>query len=581
MATRKVFRQFWRPVSKLCTGELTTTPIRRTIQTSAKHAHPFSGKEHIRHPPKRNGQILALTSGGVLTILLGSQVAYSSHDKNVPEPPPSHETTVNPQPHTEPEPQTELKEGVQYYRLDEIRSHDGASARPWVTRGTSVYDITDWIPAHPGGEVILRACGGSLDPYWDIFSIHKRKDVYEILEEYKIGEISPHDLVDGKLPAATVPDPFVADPDRDPRLLTLTARPRNAETPPDGLSPFLTPTPLFYVRNHMWVPPPDDNDHSLTITLPSGDEKTYTLEDLKSRFPTHTVTATLQCSGNRRADMTRAVPDKGTNGLQWEVGAISCAEWTGVKLRDVLADAGLDLASPGPDAKHAQFEGAEAYGASIPLSKVLDSQGDVLLAFGMNGAALPADHGFPLRVIVPGNVAARSVKWLKKITVSDEESTTQWQRRDYKCFGPNVAKPDWSKAPSIQEMPVTSAITRIERPEAGGKVNVEGYAYSGGGREIVRVDVSIDHGKTWAQAELMGDEGKGSKSWWWKRWRFVIPDEGDKGGEVLVKATDESYNTQPEDYRGIWNQRGNLSCAWHGVHVGPGEAANAVKAAEK
>ena len=151
----------------------------------------------------------------------------------------------------------------------------------------------------------------------------------------------------------------------------------------------------------------------------------------------------------------------------------------------------------------------------------------------------PADHGFPLRVIVPGNVAARSVKWLKKITVSDEESTTQWQRRDYKCFGPNVAKPDWSKAPSIQEMPVTSAITRIERPEAGGKVNVEGYAYSGGGREIVRVDVSIDHGKTWAQAELMGDEGKGSKSWWWKRWRFVIPDEGDKGGEVLVKATDE------------------------------------------
>jgi sulfite oxidase len=87
------------------------------------------------------------------------------------------------------------------------------------------------------------------------------------------------------------------------------------------------------------------------------------------------------------------------------------------------------------------------------------------------------------------------------------------------------------------------------------------------------VDVSIDHGKTWAQAELMDDEGRGSKSWWWKRWRFVIPDEGDKGGEVLVKATDESYNTQPEDYHGIWNQRGNLSCAWHGVHVGPGERA--------
>ncbi|KFY01181.1 hypothetical protein V490_01033, partial [Pseudogymnoascus sp. VKM F-3557] len=284
MATRKLFRQFWRPVSKLCTGELAATPIRRTIQTSAKHAHPFPGKEHLRQPPKRNGQILALTGGGVLTILLGSQVAFPSHEKSVSKASPSHETSNQPQSRTEPETQPELKEGVQYYRLDEIRSHDGASARPWVTRGTSVYDITEWIPAHPGGEVILRACGGSLDPYWDIFSIHKRKDVYEILEEYKIGEISPLDLVDGKLPAATVPDPFIADPERDPRLLTLTARPRNAETPAEGLSPFLTPTPLFYVRNHMWVPPVEANEHSLTITLPSGDEKTYTLEDLKTRF---------------------------------------------------------------------------------------------------------------------------------------------------------------------------------------------------------------------------------------------------------------------------------------------------------
>ncbi|KFY19993.1 hypothetical protein V491_04067, partial [Pseudogymnoascus sp. VKM F-3775] len=237
MATRKLFRQFWRPVSRFCTSELAATPVRRTIQTSAKHAHPFPGKEHIRQPPRRKGQILALTGGGVLTVLLGSQIAYSSREKNASEQPPSHKTTSNPpSPKTEPETQTELKDGVKYFRLDEISSHDGASARPWVTRGTSVYDITDWIPAHPGGEVILRACGGSIDPYWDIFSIHKRKDVYEILEEYKIGEISPLDLVDGKLPAATIPDPFVADPERDPRLRTLTARPRNAETPPEGLS---------------------------------------------------------------------------------------------------------------------------------------------------------------------------------------------------------------------------------------------------------------------------------------------------------------------------------------------------------
>lgn len=457
-------------------------------------------------------------------------------------------------------------------RLAEVKQHGPASQRPWVTQGTKVYDITDWVGAHPGGEVILKAAGGSIDPYWNIFAVHKQKYVYDILEQYLIGEIDPVDLVDGQVPADGIDDPFLHDPERDARLRTLTARPCNAETPGDGLSEFLTPNGLFYVRNHMWVPDVEEKEHRLTIELPDGDEVSYSMQDLREKFRRYKITATLQCAGNRRKDMTDHA--KQTNGLQWTAGAISSAEWEGVLLRDVLAHAGLNIYNPPEDAKHAQFSGLEAYGASIPMSKVLDPTGDVLLAFTMNGKPLPRDHGFPLRTIVPGHVAARSVKWLSKIVISDEESTTQWQRRDYKSFGPNVgANPDWNKAKSIQEMPITSAITAIRHHAAEPCVkchspfSVEGYAYSGGGREIVRVDISTDNGKTWDQADLMDDDVKGSKAWCWKRWRYHgMRDCGEeKLVHLIVKAVDETYNTQPESYKDIYNVRGNLATAWHRV----------------
>ena len=460
-------------------------------------------------------------------------------------------------------------------RLAEVKQHDGSSERPWVTRGRFVYDITDWIGVHPGGDVILRAAGGSVDPYWDIFTIHKRQDIFDILEQYLIGEIDPVDLVDGRVPVDTIDDPFSNDPKRDPQLRQITARPCNAETPKEGLADFLTPNDLFYVRNHMWVPVIEEAEHLLTVELSNGDEISYTMKELKERFKRYKITATLQCAGNRRRDMT--VHAKQTNGLQWSAGAISNAEWEGVKLRDVLADAGLDVDNPPKDVQHAQFAGLEAYGASIPIAKAVDPHGDVLLAFKMNGQDLPRDHGFPLRVVVPGHVAARSVKWLKKVIISDEESPSQWQRRDYKCFGPNVgANPDWSKARAIQEMPVTSAITAINNsshslPAPADKeepaISIEGYAYSGGGREIIRVDISTDNGQTWDQAELLEDHVRGSKAWCWKRWRYANVRRCDGMTTILVKATDEAYNTQPESHGHIYNVRGNLATAWHRVDI--------------
>ncbi len=556
------------------------------------------------------------------------------------------------------------------YRLADVRKHDADSGEPWVTSGDRVYNITDWVAAHPGGDVILRAAGQSIDPYWAIFTIHKAPHVREILDSYLIGLVDIADLVDGKPRLLDgdddgVADPFAHDPVRDARFFVLTQKPCNAEPPPTELArDFATPNDLFYVRNHMWVPVVDKDaadQHRLTIELPDGEERSYTLHELRTRFPVHRVAAVLQCSGNRRSHMTRSVAP--TNGLQWKTGAISNAVWEGVLLRDVLADAGLRIAtsgstgwpalpakddsdsdsdegdSPPPaDSLHVQLTGMEAYGASIPLPVAIDPRGEVLLAFGMNGAPLPRDHGYPLRAVVPGHVAARSVKWLSRIVVADEESQSQWQRRDYKLFGPNEGTaPDWDKYPAIQEMPVTSAITgvwlghtAIGRAVAEGRfaaatvasaglgqrappgtrdvkawqdrqwanadnggggygrrstpVAVAGYAYSGGGREIARVDVSVDGGRTWDQAELLDhktrptdDDGgrnvvaRGRPDWSWKRWRYVgvmLDGQADKQPpEVVCKAVDSAYNTQPERHDGIYNVRGNLATAWHRVQV--------------
>ena len=271
-----------------------------------------------------------------------------------------------------------------------------------------------------------------------------------------------------------------------------------------------------------------------------------------------------------------------TNGLQWDVGAIGTAEWAGVRLRDVLADAGLTVNDVPEDVKHTQFVGAEAYGSSIPVEKAIDKRGDVLLAYEMNGQPLPRDHGYPLRVLVPGHVAARSVKWVNKIILSDEESYSQWQRRDYKCFGPNEGKnPDWDRAVSIQEMPVQSAMTTLTEVPRNrlsdnrlaqvygleeDSVAIQGYAYSGGGRKIVRVDVSPDNGRTWQQAQLLNSEAKGAKAWCWAQWQIAF-EKHEVEQAFLVKAVDESYNSQPDSYSAQYNFEGNLTTAWQRVPV--------------
>lgn len=211
------------------------------------------------------------------------------------------------------------------------------------------------------------------------------------------------------------------------------------------------------------------------------------------------------------------------------------AIWTGVKLVDVLKIIGAK--SGDNSIKHVQFEGLDLdpssspYGASIPAARALDPKADVLIAFEMNGEPIPRDHGFPVRIIAPGITGARNVKWLRSIILSDVESDSLWQQRDYKGFPPSVdaTNVDWSSAPAIQDYPIQSAICYPERDSTvvvkndDDTISIKGYAFSGGGRKITRVDVSIDGGKNWHQSELKHDPNSNGETdlyntWCWALW---------------------------------------------------------------
>ena len=213
-----------------------------------------------------------------------------------------------------------------------------------------------------------------------------------------------------------------------------------------------------------------------------------------------------------------------------------------------------------------------AYGSSIPVEKGFNLHGDVLLAYEMNGQALSRDHGHPVRVVVPGACGARSVKWLNRIIVSDEESESHWQKNDYKGFGPWVTwdDVDYEKSNSIQELPVTSAICLPANGSAhkAGYVEVQGYAWSGGGNRIYRVDVTADGGKTWQEAEITHqDHARDYRHYGWTLWKAKIKCPKDKKDvEVWSKAVDSSYNVQPETFENIWNLRGLLNNAYGKVN---------------
>ncbi|XP_028392846.1 sulfite oxidase-like [Dendronephthya gigantea] len=459
------------------------------------------------------------------------------------------------------------------YSKEDVAKHNSPQNGIWVTYGGQVYDITEFVGVHPGGDKILLAAGGALEPFWAMYAVHQTDEVFKMLEEYCIGELKAED----KKSVVDTNDPYRNDPERHPSLVVRSKKPFNAETPLTLLGDSLvTPNSLFYVRNHLPVPEVDPKTYRLEVNLGNGTKpRSLSLDELKTKFKQHTLTVAIQCAGNRRDEMNGI---KKVKGLTWAEGAIGNAQWTGVKLRDVLLEAGFKE-SEIDAAKHVQFEGMDVdvakapYGASVSLGKALDPQSDTLIAFAMNGEDIPKDHGYPVRIIIPGVVGARQVKWLNRIVIADEESRCHWQRNDYKGFSPSTDwdTVDFTSMPSIQDLPVQSAICEPANGavlEAGTEeFTVKGYAWSGGGRGIVRVDVSPDGGKTWQIAELKKSEQPEGRAWGWTLWEAAIPVQNRDTVEVCCKAIDSSYNSQPENVAPIWNLRGVLSTAWHRVKV--------------
>ena len=479
------------------------------------------------------------------------------------------------------------------YTVEEILKRKSQDDAVWVTFQDGVYDITEFIEAHPGGEKIMMAAGGSIEPFWQIYQVHRESGItLKLLESMRIGNVAPADRIVQLKQAAK--DPYAAEPPRHPALEVLSLRPFNAEPPKDLLAgSYYTPNDTFYVRNHLPVPHTTEEDYRLTLGA-GPILKEFTLDYLKKNFPHTTVPATIQCAGNRRRGMSKV---RGVDGLMWDSTAISTAEWTGVKLSDLLRHVGASedfVRRHGY--KHVVFEGLDGgldgnYGASVSYDRAFDPDADVLLAWEMNGAELPKDHGYPIRVVAPGLVGARSVKWLKSITISPEESQSIWQQKDYKNIGPTflnrmTAAGAAKEAPPVREMPVQSAILIPDDNEEvdlkDNRLSLSGYAWGGGGRGVQRVDVTTDGGDSWTQAELsqtqeqrkstdkysQQDDSPMPRQWAWTLWQADIPVAEDKNKfEVCVKAVNSANDTQPETPKGIWNLRGLLNNSWHCIDV--------------
>lgn len=332
------------------------------------------------------------------------------------------------------------------------------------------------------------------------------------------------------------------------------------------------------MRNHLPTPDIDINDYELEVEVEStGFKKTFTMKDLK-QFKKEGVTAVIMCGGNRRLEMNAI---KEVKGISWHSGAAGNAIWEGIKLCDFLKSLGVES----DEKSHVILEGYDRdptytpYATSIPLSKACDPRSDVILAYEMNGEALTRDHGFPLRCVVPGVVGARNVKWLAKIKISKHESDSHWQQKDYKAMNPSVnwENVDFSTAPAIQNLPVTSAICSPNPNDHEVKIvddhlEVKGYAYSGGGSKIIRVDVTCDQGENWLSADLEqlqdGENVSAGRHYAWTLWTARVPVTKDQCYiEVWSKAVDSNYNCQPETFKNTWNLRGVVGNAYSRVGI--------------
>lgn len=357
-----------------------------------------------------------------------------------------------------------------------------------------------------------------------------------------------------------------------PDMIVHSQNPFNGEFPPHLLDADVTPTIRHFVRNNSSIPKRakfgDLHGWKLTIDGEVHRKLTLSMDDLM-RFPNVTAHAVVECAGNGRSLFTPRV-----DGTQWIRGAVGCSEWTGVRLRDVLKAAGLKNTAvyTGNHGEDLPVDSGEAFSRGIPIEKAMDEH--TLIAFKMNGEDLPAAHGFPARLIVPGWIGSAMQKWLNRILIRDRVHDSK------KMSGYSYRIPAHPPVPGItspeNEMEIaTSALIKslITRPKsnvatdsdrlgisAGSPVQVGGHAWSGENK-VDKVHISTDYGIKWQETRLI----KPSNRYAWYHWETETAFEKRGYYEIWARAFDNKGNAQP--FRQPWNPRGYLGNVIHRVPV--------------
>ena len=316
--------------------------------------------------------------------------------------------------------------------------------------------------------------------------------------------------------------------------------PLNLEMPFETLRDFITPMESFYVRTHFPIPKIDKKDWRLRIEGEVENPLEFRYEDLL-KMKALTIPVTLECAGNNRNFLEPKV-----KGVQWGLGAVGTANWTGVPLSILLERVGVkskarEVILQGADG--GTLEDAKAptgklkFARSIPLGKAKD----VLLAYKMNDTDLPPENGFPLRAIVPAWYAMASIKWLQRITITDRRFTGYYQTMDYAYW---ARRGDTAELVPITEMQVKA---EIARPVAGdivpasSNLRVHGAAWTSDA-EITKVELTTDGGSTWNEAKLVGEAKPNA----WRLWEFNWETPTKPGKHTLIaRAIDSNGRTQP------------------------------------
>jgi len=375
--------------------------------------------------------------------------------------------------------------------------------------------------------------------------------------------------------------------ERNQSLVRLTGKhPFNCEPPLTKLMQhgFITPAALHYVRNHGPVPNASWETWTVEICGLVKRPTRFTMSQLVTEFPSREFPATLVCAGNRRKEQNLT---KQTIGFNWGAAGVSTSVWKGVPLVHILKRCGIYSRKKG--AMKVCFEGGEdlpggggsKYGTSISVEVAMDPARDVILAYMQNGDKLLPDHGFPVRMIVPGFIGGRMVKWVKRIIVTTLDSESYYHYKDNRVLPSHVDaelanSEGWWYKPEymINELNINSVITTpchqeilpinswtTQRP-----YTLRGYSYSGGGKKVTRVEVTLDGGDTWRVCSLDHKEkpNKYGKYWCWCFWSLEVEVLDLLGAkEIAVRAWDETHNTQPEKL--IWNLMGMMNNCWFRV----------------